>query len=326
LSRAQKIELDKDELIIPIYIDTNTLLDLLASIEGGFSVVEKMTSHSTRSRSSDQSIKGEGGTEFGIPNVLNLIKVTLGGALSWRQGREEGEEWESDRYNTYGSLFQRLRSVLTDQGLVKKFDGDPVLWDTIEPHDFIELRGKILPNPLTDSLGTIERLLRLFEVFAQVATPKNSRSNKQNHKQVQPSLLTLNNQIPLNQVKQIHTFIAGMINQLEGNDIRTIIVDFPLSKNYRAVASLFTEYLRDPSMAELLHKEYKLFGKVVGKISDEASSIDLLQGTALSGISEVKISQLLDQLNQPNNDLRLPKTETAVKAPALQIVPIAIYV
>jgi hypothetical protein len=32
-----------DDLIAPIYVDTNVLLDLLASIEGGFSVVEKVT-------------------------------------------------------------------------------------------------------------------------------------------------------------------------------------------------------------------------------------------------------------------------------------------
>lgn len=36
----------KADLIVPIYVDTNALLDLLASIEGGFSLVEKVTSYS----------------------------------------------------------------------------------------------------------------------------------------------------------------------------------------------------------------------------------------------------------------------------------------
>ncbi len=33
-----------DELVIPVYLDTNVLLDLLATVEDGFSLVERVTS------------------------------------------------------------------------------------------------------------------------------------------------------------------------------------------------------------------------------------------------------------------------------------------
>jgi len=33
-----------NELVIPVYLDTNVLLDLLATVEDGFSLVERVTS------------------------------------------------------------------------------------------------------------------------------------------------------------------------------------------------------------------------------------------------------------------------------------------
>ena len=64
-------------LIVPVYIDTNALLDVLASIEGGFSFVEKVTSHTSSSSEKDKSASAETGTEFGIPNVLSPLKIKL---------------------------------------------------------------------------------------------------------------------------------------------------------------------------------------------------------------------------------------------------------
>ncbi len=82
----------KNNYIVPIYIDTNALLDVLASIEGGFSVVEKLTTQTTQSSNKGVDSNTSGGTEFGIPNILNLLKVNLG--LSTRgclQTKAKGE-------------------------------------------------------------------------------------------------------------------------------------------------------------------------------------------------------------------------------------------
>ena len=326
-SNNEKPQFSSDDLIIPIYIDTNALFDLLASVEGGFSVVEKVTTRAANSKSSDQAVSGSAGTEFGIPNILNLLKINLNGSLNSKQSKDSGEERATERYHTYGSLFQRLRATLLDN-LVKTFDGSIGTWDEIKPHDFVELRGKFRLNPLTDSFGTVERMLGLFEMFAQ-AQPSNS-NRQSNRPKLQTS--TQNNQLNLfgqtspAQVKQFRTLFKDMISQLEKKDIRIIVIDLNESSSHKAVAYLFTEYLRDPSMTELQNKEYKLLGKVVDKVSDSTDAIDLLQGTAFSGFDETTISDLVDSLNQPSSGIKLPKIETRITAPALQIIPIAIYV
>jgi hypothetical protein len=85
----------KSDLIVPIYVDTNALLNLLASIEGGFSIVEKVTTCRITSTGYEKLASGEAGAEFGVPNVLNLLKVKLGGSLSSKKQQETGEEKRS---------------------------------------------------------------------------------------------------------------------------------------------------------------------------------------------------------------------------------------
>ncbi len=154
-----------EDLLIPIYIDTNTLLDLLASLEGGFSLVEKISSRTGMTR--EVTAKGEVGTEFGIPNVLSLLKIRLGGALGTAGKREEGGEISAERYHTYGSLLYRLRRTLYSAGGIKFYDGSQESWDALRAADFIELAGVLRPNPLADSLALFDRLLGLMEVLAR---------------------------------------------------------------------------------------------------------------------------------------------------------------
>lgn len=328
MSKKQEAELlYSDDLIIPIYIDTNALLDLLASVERGFSIVEKITMRNTQSRNSEQNFGVNGGTDFGIPNLFNVIKIALNGSANWKQGGENGEERASERYHTYGSLLQRLRTTLIENGLVREFDGSAESWDTIEPHDFIEIRGKFQLNPLTESFGTIERMLGFMELFAQMQNPSSkSKGSKPTLVSTQPVTPNPFDKITITQMKQIHDFIKGMLDQLEKKDIRTTVIHLSNSSTHKAVAYIFTEYLRDVSMTELQYKEYKLLGKVVDKLTNANDGVDLLQGTALSGFDEATISNLVGGLNQPANGINLPKIETKIKAPVLQLIPIAIYV
>ena len=156
--------MDKD-LIIPVYVDTNALLDLLASIEGGFSTVEKVTTRSTEGSGIDRNVKAETGTEFGVPNVLSLLKLNLGYSANWKKAQEGSEQRESERYHTYGSLFHRLREYLTANSLLKKLDEGGIAWADILPSDFVEIRGIFRPNPFANSLEIMDRLIGLYKLL-----------------------------------------------------------------------------------------------------------------------------------------------------------------
>jgi hypothetical protein len=306
-----------DNLIVPIYIDTNALLDLLASIEGGFSFVEKVTSRTSTSSEKEKSALAEAGTEFGIPNVLSLLKIKLGGTLSAKKGEEYGEERETERYHTYGSLLHRLRSYLEAENLVKKLDSKDDVWGSIEPSSFVEIRGIVRPNPLADSFGRIDRLIGIAQLVSGVNLSTSGQQTSGKGGKASPEK---------NQMVQMRQFVKGILADIEKGNIRTFVIDMLSPKGSSAVALLYTNYLRDQTMAEIEHKEFRILGKVVRKIEENSEeTIDLLRGTGLGGIGKDVLDKLLEAFNQLEG-MNLPKVKAEAFGPALEIVPIAIFV
>jgi len=306
-----------DNLIVPVYVDTNALLDLLASIEGGFSLVEKVTSRTSASSEKDKSVSAEAGTEFGIPNVLSLLKIKLGGSLSAKRGKESGEERETERYHTYGSLLHRLRSYLEAEVLVKKFDTKGDVWESIESSNFVEIRGIIRPNPLADSFGRIDRLIGILQLVSGMNFGSSSQQTGGKGGKAQSNK---------SQMTQMRQFMGGILSDIEKENIRTFVIDMQSPKGCSAVALLYTNYLRDQTMTEIEHKEYRLLGKVVRKIEEGSDeTIDLLRGTGLGGIRKDMLDKFLRLFNQIEG-MNLPEVKTEVNGPALEIVPIAVFI
>lgn len=312
------------DLIVPIYIDTNSLLDLLASIEGGFSVVEKVTTQSLTSRASSVEGTGEVGTEFGIPNVLSLLKINLGLSKSKQSGSEDRQQREAEKYHTYGSLLFRLREYLDSHDLIKRLETGEEDWQEIRVSDFVEIHGAFQPNPLAGSLETFDRLFGILNLLSGDSgrSPKRQGPDKRQPSQPQQNLASVNPQ----QLEQIRKFIRGILDDIEQERIRTFVVDVTGLPRHRAVAIMFIDYLRDKTMTEINYKEFYLFGKVVRKIeATDESGIDLLSGTGLRGVGEDVLKQMVDALSSVR-DANLPKIQTLISGPALEIVPIAVFV
>lgn len=303
-----------DNLIVAIYVDTNALLDLLASIEGGFSIVEKVTTRTTTTSGSDKSVAAEAGTEFGIPNVLNLLKIKLTGSLSSRREEGSGEEVETERYHTYGSLLYRLRGFLDSENLIKRPYEEEGVWETIEPSDFIEVRGVFRPNPVTGSLECIDRLIGIFEVVSRLGSFAQRSSGGGKRAQGGKK-----------EMKEFRQFLEGILSDVERENTKTFIIDANDVKAFPTVVLLFTDYLRDQSMTEISHKEYRLLGKVVRKIDEGGEVIDLLRGTGLGGIGKEMLGELWRILNQMEG-MNLSEVTSEVSGPAVEVVPIAIFI
>ena len=316
----------KNDLILPVYIDTNALLDLLASIEGGFSVIEKITTQSSQTSNTDRGVKADAGTEFGIPNVLSMLKVNLGYSSNWKKGQEEGQVTEAEKYHTYGSLLFRLREYLDANKLIKRADDDKS-WETIQPTDFIEIRGVFRPNPLANSLEIIDKLLGIIQLFdTDTLSSRKSSAQKQTpdeKKRVQEAKQKA--QAQAKQMEEIRKFLKGISSDIQAENIRAFVLESS-SPAFKSVVLLYLNYLRDQTMTEISYKEYHLLGKVVRKIeADSADTVDLLLGTGLGGIGKDTLQELVGMFGQMPG-MNLPEVETEISGPALEIVPIAIYV
>lgn len=322
--------MQQENLVIPIYLDTNALLDLLASIEGGFSIVEKVTTVTSNSKNTDKNVKADTGTEFGIPNVLNMLKINIGYNSNWKNSEDSSRGSEQERYHTYGSLFHRLRDYLDQNELIKYPSQDELMWDDIAASDFVEIHGRFRPNPLVDSFQVLDRLINIFQVMAEPSINSSSSQTKKQASQNRNKQITTTNLFSINQeaVHQMDLFkkiIKGLIDDVQINNVLSFITEMTDIPNYKAVTLLYKDYLRDQTMKEINHKEYRILGKVIRKINNNDEPINLLIGTGLGSFEKEIIDDFVVSLNQIPK-INIPEIQTHIYGPALEIVPIAIYI
>jgi len=237
--------------------------------------------------------------------------------LSAKRGEESGEQRETERYHTYRSLLHRLRSYLEAEKLIIKLDGQDDVWQLIKPSSFVEIRRIIRPNPLADSFSRIDRLFGIFQLVS--AKNISSPSQQSGEKGGKPNA-------DKNQISQMRQFIKGILTDIEREKIRTFVIEMPSPEGATAVTLLYTNYLRDQTMTEIAHKELRVLGKVVRKIeNDSEETIDLLRGTGLGGIGKSALDNLLTSFNQME-DMNLPLVKVDVQGPALDVIPIAVFV
>lgn len=306
---------DRPQLAVPIYLDVSALLDLLASLEGGFTMVERLATQESHAKEDSQSVAGE----FGVGGVLsNLVKINVGGERGRHEISGQDRRVETERYHTYGSLLYRLREILDARDAIRRFDGSGESWNAIQPSDFVELQGVLRPNPFAESVATMLRLIGLVRLTADLGSTADGGGGRQKGQRSQKKEMDL-----------IRHFLEGLLKDVEHEDVNLFVAELGgvEEDGPKAVMALFTEYLRDPSLTELAYGDFKLLGKVVRKLSDDDDEIELLRGTAVGGLGENMLDELLNVFRQLESEgIQLPPISTRIVAPALQVVPVAIYV
>jgi len=79
-------------------------------------------------------------------------------------------------------------------------------------------------------------------------------------------------------------------------------------------------------MTEIAHKEFTLLGKVVRKLDrGSEEKVKLLRGTGMGSFGKKTLDQFVEAFSNMG-DLEFPKPEVEIDGPALEIVPIAVFV
>lgn len=283
------------DLVIPIYLDSAALLDLLASIEGGFIMAEKITKQASDNTSDD--ISGSG--EFGVGGIFNIFKMNIKGNLKKEKSRKKEEKSETERYHTYGSLLNNLRQTLRERNLIKEIQEKG--FENVKTSDFIEISGKFTRNPAVD---TLNKMIGFTDVYSRF-NPNPSSSNN-------PSVILEK--------------LSSLVKDFEDDGIKKFIIkptDYPECK---VIVSLFTEYIRDRSGREIPEGEFKLLGKIIQKIP-RGQKVNLIKGSFIDILPDEKlgeVSNLFKSIN--NNGVSLPELQFKIDSPAIEVIPISIFV
>ena len=293
--------MNSDKLIIPVYINEKIVLDMLAIIEDGFSMVSQVNYTESHESNSTQKMEGEISTSATL--LSRLLKIKLSGELNHSGGKEKNESVLTEKVHTNVSLLFKLRKYLFERDLIKSnFD-----LAELKEGDFVEIQGELQKNTLIDYMDIFVDIFRMADVFSvepQVGNKAQARKQKESENSI---------------VKQIESF---------GNELKhSGTIDFILTdKDGTAVLSAQEQYLENDNISEIIGGRFEVLGKVISVYKNNDEEINLLRKTTLSILPEKMLTEMFTGFqNEELKQFNLPELKTKIKGPAIIIIPIAIY-
>mgnify|MGYP001035179441 FL=1 len=294
-----KTKLSHTQLMVPVYINEKIVLDMLAIIEDGFSMVSQVNSSEQK-----ESTSGQIGSVNATTSLLNkLLKIDLKGDISHTGNVGESENISKEKVHTNVSLLSKFRTTLESEKLL---DTTSDISNT-KIGSFIELEGELQKNPLIDYMDKIIDMFRMVDIFSDepdLGNKKNASLQKKKESQI---------------IKQIKEFSAELKH--------SGTIDFILSgSNGTIVLSAQEQYLANDNISEIIGGKFKILGKVIAICKDSSESIDLLRKTTLSVLTDEILADFFAVFkNDDMKQFNLPELVTKIKGPAMIVIPIAIY-
>lgn len=293
--------INTDRLIVPVYINEKIVLDMLAIMEDGFSMVSQVNYSEHKESNSTQ--KAEAGVSTSATILSKLLKINIDGELNHSGSNGENETVSKEKIHTNVSLLSKFRGFLADNKMLKKdFE-----MSKMEVGDFIEVEGELQKNPLINYMELFIDLLRMADIFAE--KPQLGNKTQANNQKKQDNKM----------LEQIKSFASELKH--------SGTIDFVLSdQKGTAVLSAQEQYLANDNVSEIIGGRFKVLGKVISVCKDSTDEINLLRKTSLSILSEELLSEMFSGLK--NDDLKqfnLPELKTKIHGPAVIVIPIAIY-
>lgn len=293
------------EYNIPIYLDIDLLLDLLASLEDGFSTASRITA----SENSKMDTTNQGNIGFSLGQFFNL-----GFERTKNDSESVNNISEIEKYHTYGSMMNKLLSKLNEEQLIKTLNNEDN-WNQLKIHDFVEVQGKFKPNPLSDSFNKIQNMIELIIKISNLDIDQNNKNNKNNKRNKNNKSKEIKN------FENINKLIISINDSLEKENSQKYIIE--INSEYSCILNIFNEYIRDNSGLELPYGNFKVLGKVIKKIEKD-EEYNLLEETPFA-LSDELLNALMKSIESINDQINLPKI-TIITNNCIQIIPIAIYV
>ncbi len=296
-----KNNINLDRLIVPIYINEKIVLDMLAIMEDGFSMVSQVNYTEHKENNATQKI--DAGVSTSATILSKLLKIDISGELSQAGNKGEDESVVKEKVHTNVSLLSKFRGFLIEQKMLKSdFD-----FSKMQVGDFIEVEGELQKNPLISYMDIFIDLFRMADIFTDKPQLGNkTRVNTQKQKE---------NEI----IKQIMSFA----DELKHSGT----IDFILSDSKgTAVLSAQEQYLANDNISEIIGGHFKVLGKVISICKEDTENIDLLRKTSLSILSEELLNEMFSGFKTSDmKQFNLPELKTKINAPAVIVIPVAIY-
>ena len=288
-------DIKSDRLIIPVYINEKIVLDMLAIIEDGFSMVSQINYTEHTENNSVQKADAEISTSTTL--LSKLLKIDVSGGLSHEGNRGQNENIIKEKVHTNVSLLSKFRSFLVEQKILKS-DLD---FSKMQVGDFIEVEGELQKNPIINYMDSFIDLFRMVDIFTEQPQTKKSKPREDET------------------VTQIKSFAEELKH--------SGTIDFILSdEKGTTVLSVQEQYLANDNISEIIGGHFKVLGKVISICKEDTENIDLLRKTSLTILQEDLLNDMFSGFKPEDmKQFNLPELKTKIISPAVIVIPIAIY-
>ncbi len=316
------------ELAHPLYLDVQMMVSFLAYLEGGVYL------------SSEQTLQREKLRAGKANNSDNYVKLPSLGALlgteaSLISGNShplgENSETKVARHHTAASLFNALYGYLHQDDAILTLEDQGQL-ATIKSGAFVRLSGRYTGNPLEEMLAIFTQALSYMGEISRDIEEKRSQKSA-NRKSGNPQNRELADQQGAHPYAEIGEqfsefeksiemrFLKRMKEELESSPIHDVVLE--TASGVKAVLTVSSEYY-DAAVAERLSSgDFVVLGKVT-RVLLEGESISLSRRTVVGKMGDASDSVTDTIANIPG--FTLQSSEPVVKYPAVQILPMAIFV
>ncbi len=303
-------ELSYIDLCVPIYLNQQVVFDLLAILEDGFSHLSSVKTSSTGTESNKSNI---GASLSG--KVLDIVGISLKGDHTKEKGSQEQREVSKEKVHTPASLFSKLRTRLDKEGLISRINNIDDI-DELYSGEFIELQAILKKPSLVD---TIEGFKRLMETALLFASKENEVGKAGKGKRI-ASQKNANEDIMLRQ-------IDGMLKALTQSNSMELMGDLTEHPGAKIVLNAELNYFNNKTTTEAVDGEFHVLGKIIRVIKPQSQdTINLLRNTSFRQLDMKIFNQFTSAFKGAGDaGLNFPEIITEIKAPAIQILPIAIF-
>lgn len=301
-------------LIHPIYLDIPMLVSFAAAIEGGLSFGTEVT----REAATSTAAAAEGSARFGFSGLFRQFLDAS--AELWVEGAHEDETRSverSSRSHTEASvailLYDRLRR---DGGYIVEPE---TLEDasSVEPGALVEIGGTIEKNAIdamVDYIDAVDILSNLGQVEQRMPPAQSTRKGRGSGNNKEATEL----QSPLGKMRAVLDKDRGR------TPISNVLLRCTVPKEITTVVTLRTDQLRDLTLSELHKNSVRVLGKVTRVIGPRESMSPFENyGMALlpRDTLDTAFRTMID-----NGDVKVEFSEVQVQGPALQVLPLMVFV
>ena len=316
MSVQENTRAESADLPITLYLNQRATFDLVAASEGGLSHFSTVQTTSSGKQSSEMS----GEAQVGIGNAFGLFGLKLGGGGS--RGTEQGKSASTieEKVHTPASLFARLRMDLRDRSLIQNISSSSNL-PSIRPGDFVEFEATLRKSPFVEMLSALASILDMTAVVAGLEEQPQQQAGKGSRNRNQGATRNRSK----SETNKVADQVKEMLSALTAEGSKDLVAEV---NDMRVLLTVEENYFIDPTMNDVVDGTFRVFGKATRILSsDSQGSISLVRKSPLGKFGGV-VKGLADAVATMAGGEDVAYTgvvETEINAPAMQVIPIAIF-